>query len=306
MKFLEFYNEILGCKNHDDVFSLFMESLKPSILTWSYFVNWNKVFDNTRDIEVGLNELNYLIGKNDFDDAFRFLIKNNPKLIKILPALVVRGGTRNVNFKILIDYKNKKFVYEDYDFLKQIIDDKDIEKYLNFVEKSGLKHLIQSQKIKNLVDYMIGIEAGIDSNGRKNRSGKAMEDIVDFFISDICVTRKLEYLKEANAKKIKDTWGIYIPVDKSSRRYDFVVNNGGKLFVFEANFYGGSGSKLKSTASEYRKLFDTSKGNFTFIWITDGFGWIKSKKPLREAFDYNDYIINLNMIESGIIDKIIT
>ena len=305
MKYLDFYSKILNCNTEDDVFKYLTDNLKPSILLWSYFVNWDKVIKNTGKIEIALNNLNYLIGKDDFDKEFKYLVKETPSVIKAIPSLVVRDGKSNLKFKILIDYKHKKFVYEDYDFTITKPTDKDIEKYLYFVKESGLKDLIVSKKIKNLVDYMIGVEAGLDSNGRKNRSGHSMENIVEFFIKDLCVRKNLEYIKEANAKKIKDKWNIDVPVDKSSRRYDFVINNGEELIIFETNFYGGSGSKLKSTAGEYRNLYDVLDGKYKFIWITDGYGWKTTERPLRETFDHNYYVFNLDMVEKGVLEKII-
>ena len=267
MKNLDFYSKVLNCHNDDEVFNYFIKNLKPGILLWSYFVNWEKVFQNTKKIEIALNNLNYLIGKEDFDSEFRFLLKDNPKLAKVIPSLAVRDGSNSTKFKILIDYSSKKFVYEDYDFSKPNPTENDIETYLTFVKESGLKELIASQKVKNLVDYMIGVEAGLDSNGRKNRGGKSMEAIIDWFIQDHCKKHDYEYLKEANAVNIYEKWKIDVPVDKSSRRYDFVVNNGRELIIFETNFYGGGGSKLKSTAGEYRNLFDTLDNKFKFVCI---------------------------------------
>jgi type II restriction enzyme len=304
MIFLPFYREKLGCKNEDEVFDYLIKNLKPSILLWSYFVNWEKVFENTKRIEIALNNLNYLIGKADFDKEFKFLIKQYPEVVKAIPALVVRDGSNTSNFSILVDYQNKKLVYEDYDFTKKDFTEEDVEKYLIFAKETGLKDLITSQKIKNLVDYMVGVEAGLDSNGRKNRGGHSMEDIVEFFIADLCKQKGFKYLKEATAEKIKQKWGFDVPVDKSSRRYDFVINNGEDLFIFETNFYGGGGSKLKSTAGEYRNLYDVLSGKYKFIWITDGAGWRNTARPLREAFNYNDYIISLNMLEEGILEYI--
>jgi len=304
MKFIKFYQEVLACKNEDEVFTYFLDNLKPSNTLWSYFVNWEKVFKNTRSIEIALNNLNYLIGKEDFDKEFKFLVKQNPEIIKVIPALVVRDGSNTNKFKILVDYKNKKLVYEDYDFSKKDTTDEDIENYLLFIKETGLKDLIVSQKIKNLVDYMIGVEAGLDSNGRKNRSGHSMEDIVGFFIADICKTKGYKYLKEATSEKIKIEWGFNVPVDKSSRRYDYVINTGKELVIFETNFYGGGGSKLKSTAGEYRDLFNVIGGQYKFVWITDGNGWKSTSRPLRETFNHNDYIISLEMIEKGILNNL--
>ena len=165
--------------------------------------------------------------------------------------------------------------------------------------------LIVNKEIKNLVDYMIGVEAGLDSNARKNRGGHAMEDIVEVFIQDLCKKDGIRYLKEANADKIRQEFGYDVPVDKSSRRYDFVIDNGKELFLIETNFYGGGGSKLKSTAGEYRNLSDVLDGKFKFFWITDGSGWKTTARPLRETFNHNDYVFSLSMLEQGILDQVI-
>lgn len=305
MKFIDFYKKDLNCKNEDEVFNFLISNLKPGIISWSYFVNWDKVFHNTKKVEIALNNLNYLIGKEDFDNEFRLLIKENPKIANFIPALLVRTGSGINKFNILLDYSNKKLVYEEYDFYKENIDSEDIEKFLIFIKETGLKNLLVSQKIKNLVDYMIGVEAGLDSNARKNRAGNFMEFIVEVFIKDVCRKRGYNYIKEANAEKIKKEWGYDVPFDKSSRRYDFVINTGNELIIFETNFYGGGGSKLKSTAGEYQNLFNLLNTKYKFIWITDGLGWKSVTRPLREAFNHIDHLISLAMLEKGILDKII-
>ena len=306
MRHIPFYKEVLSCQNEDQVFDYLVSNLKPSNMLWSYFVNWEKVFENTKKIELALNILNYLIGKDDFDKEFKFLLKQNSSVAQVLPALVVRNGANNKKFKILVDYSNKRLVYEDFDFTKKEFNDEDIGKYLVFVKETGLKALITSKKIKNLVDYMIGVEAGLDSNGRKNRSGHAMEDIVEAFVKDICEKKGYKYLKEANAEKIKSELGYDVPVDKSSRRYDFVIDKGDEPIIIETNFYGVSGSKLKSTAGEYRNLFDVLNGKYKFVWITDGPGWKSTARPLRETFDHNEYLFNLSMLEKGILEFLMT
>ena len=280
MKNLPFYEEQLKRETGDEVFNFLIANFKPSNMLWSYFVNWEKVIKNTKQIELALNNLNYLIGKDDFDKEFRYLLKQNPGLARVIPALVVRDGSNRKQFKILVDFKNKKLIYEDFDFNKEEITDEDIDKYLIFVKKSGLKDLIVNKKVKNLVDYMVGVEAGLDSNARKNRGGRSMEHIVEAFIKDLCKQDGMKYLREADAKKIKQELGYIVPVDKSFRRYDFVIDNGKELFIIETNFYGGGGSKLKSTAGEYRNLFDVLAGKYKFLWITDGLGWENNGAPL--------------------------
>ena len=305
MKFFDFYRDILKCKNKEEVFNYFISTLKPSNRLWSYFVNWEKVFKRTKEVEISLNIFNYLVGKENFDDEFRYLLGKHPGVAKVIPALVVNGGGTK-KFTILVDYKKKKLVYENYDFSKKELLGDDIEKYLVFVKETGLKDLIVSKRIKNLVDYMIGVEAGLDSNGRKNRGGHAMEEMVGIFVDDICKKNGYKYLREANAEKIKAEIGYTVPVDKSSRRYDFVIDNKKELFVVETNFYGSGGSKLKSTAGEYRNLFDALMGKYKFIWITDGLGWEGTSKPLRETFEHNDYLLNLNMLENGVLEYLLS
>lgn len=305
MKSIPFYENVLNCSTEDDVFEYLIKTLKPSNMLWTYFVNWEKVFKNTSKIELALNTINHLIGKEDFDKEFKYLLKENNELANILPALVVRSSLKKVQYKILIDYRNRILVYEDFDFTHKKLKDEDIDKYLKFVKETGLKDLIVNRKIKNLVDYMIGVEAGLDSNGRKNRGGHAMEKIVEAFVADVCIKKDYQFLKEANAKKIQKEFDIEVPVDKSSRRYDFVINTGTRLVLMETNFYGGGGSKLKSTAGEYRNLFDVLNRKFQFIWVTDGPGWLKSMLPLRETFNHNDYVFNLEMLEKGILESVI-
>jgi type II restriction enzyme len=157
-----------------------------------------------------------------------------------------------------------------------------------------------------LVDYAPGVEVGLDSNGRKNRGGPLMENLMEEFVRDTTNELNIEYMPQATAKKIKDNWGINVKVDKSSRIIDFAINNNGKLYFIEVNFYGGGGSKLKSTATEYIRMNEYwNNQGIEFIWITDGAGWKSTLKPLREYFDKADYLLNLEMLRDGVLKRIL-
>lgn len=305
MKHLETYNK-LNLHSEDDVFNYIISNLKPSNTLWSYFVNWEKVFRNTSAIEIELNMLNYLIGKDDFDAEFHTLVQKHPEVIKAIPALLVRDAINKKKFDILIDYSNGKLLYQQFDFSKDGYSDVEINDFIDFMDKTGLKNLLVDKKVKNLVDYMIGVEAGLDSNGRKNRGGKSMEQISEAYIKSICERNGYKYLSQANATAIKREFGYDVPVDKSSRIYDFVVNTPHGLTIVEVNYYGGGGSKLKATASEYKGLQDVLRGKFKFVWVTDGAGWISTTRPLRETFNHNDYLINLDLLENGALEEILT
>lgn len=304
MRQLKLYKH-LNLSAPDEVFDYMIENLKPSNMLWTYFVNWEKVKNNTGLIEVPLNILNYMIGKDNFDDELRNLIADNPSVIPVLPSLAVRDGKNTKKFKILVDFENRILKYEDIDFTKTNPTPEDIEKYLMFVKKTGIQDLIQSKTIKNLVDYMFGVEAGLDSNARKNRGGHSMEHITEAYVADLCERKGFKYLAQANAAKILSEFGVNVPVDKSSRSYDFVIKTDINLYIFETNFYQGGGSKLKSTAGEYRNLFNVLDGKFPFIWVTDGMGWHTTKRPLGETFYQNDYVFTLRLLEDGVLDEVI-
>jgi len=305
MKFIDSYKKRIQCQNQEEVFKYFISTLKDTITKWDYFVNWAKVFDNIRDIEVNLNILNYLIGKENIDAEFAGLLKKHPTLGRLIPVLV---ACRESNFKILSKYGYNEFVYENFSFLnKKKLSESEINKTVKFANKSGFLKLLKAKRIKNIVDYVIGVEVGLDSNGRKNRTGTMMEDIVEFFVKDICKKTNYEYLSQANARKVKEKWGLKLTVDKSSRNIDFAICDKKKLYLIETNFYGGVGSKLKSTAGEYRTMFDYwKKDGHSFIWVTDGLGWKSTHRPLRETFNHIDYLLNLEMISKKILEDILS
>jgi type II restriction enzyme len=295
-------SKLLKLKSDDELFDKITHSFKEKITQWDYFVNWPKVHVNISKIEKELNILNFLIGKDNIELEAYKLIKEYPKVIKAFPTLI---AVRENSIDILNDTKN--FIYKNYSFNKKTLTDEECKDLASFVVHSGIGDILKDKKVKNLVDYATGVEVGLDSNGRKNRGGTLMESLIEEFVSDTCEKLGYKYLTQANAKKIFDTWGVHVKVDKSSRIIDFVINKNGHLYMIECNFYGGGGSKLKSTATEYVEMYQYwTKQGFDFIWITDGAGWKSTLKPLREYFDKADYLLNLEMLKDSILLKIIT
>lgn len=279
-------------------FNNLITTFKSSIKTWDYFVNWKKVFANASDLEITLNKLNYLLGKENLKEEFKKLYSSNPDIIKALPVLLaVRENKLEIFDKIT---KNSEF----FDFSGK---EKNADKYYEFLEKSGLARLFQKDGIKNLVDYVMGVEVGLDNNGRKNRGGSLMEEIVESFIADFCKKHSFEYLSQARSTVIKSKWGVEVKVDKSERSFDFAVFNpkNKKIKLFEVNFYNGGGSKLKAVCGEFKSLYSELKEqNIDLIWVTDGLGWNTTKRPLEETYNHNEYVFNLKMLENGILDEL--
>ena len=229
----------------------------------------------------------------------------HPSVLSVIPQLAVRTAKNQEDlqrFTILVNYADKRLEFAEYDFSSY--DPERLPRYLEFLEETGIKELLVDGKIKNLIDYMIGVEAGLDSNARKNRSGKSMELICETFIKDWCDAKGYKYLSQATIDTAAEAFGLSAPAELqgSKRKYDFAVNASEGLILFEVNFYNGGGSKLDKTAYDYESQhLKLKQAGLGFIWITDGPGWKKTDQPLSQAFKAIDHLFSLDMLEKGIL-----
>jgi len=297
--------EKAGLSSPDDAFENFVQTLRPSLKLWDYFVNWDKVFRNTRDLEIHLNVWNYLLGKAEFETEFNTLLTQHPEIVRALPSLVVRDGAGSQKYSVIQNIKDLNSPEAFFDFTKPADSPELRRAALEFVEETGLKILFSQEGVKNLVDYVLGVEAGVDSNARKNRSGTAMETVVSEYLKGFSAERNVSFISQATAKSIMDKWGFEIPVDKSTRRFDFAISDGKKLVLMEVNFYGGGGSKLKATAGEYiglGELLDVPQVDF--VWVTDGQGWLTTLNPMKAAYEKLDYVWNLHWLGQDFLEDL--
>lgn len=283
-------------------FQEFINTLKNSIKTWDYFVNWEKVFENKTKYEITLNKLNYLLGKENLEKEFNSLFEDSPEIIKALPVLLAVRESKLEVFDI--DTKDTEL----FDFASEIeFSRENAKRYFRFIKNTGLYKLFKEDGVKNLVDYVFGVEVGLDSNGRKNRGGKIMEDIVEVFVKDFCKQNGFEYLSQANSQKIKDKFDKIVTFDKTDRSFDFAIFNPKtkNIKLIEANFYNGGGSKLKAVCGEFKSLYnELKKQDIDFIWVTDGQGWQTTKRPLEETYNHNEYVFNLSMLEGNVLSEL--
>jgi type II restriction enzyme len=258
------------------------------------------LLDNIKPYKVELCLLDALIGEQDVEHALFNLITTYPNVIKVLPLLL---AIREKSIRILTDSQN--FFYRDFDFSTKQLDPNKIKRTADWFMQCGLGELVANRKITSFLTYATGVEVGLDSNGRKNRTGTMMENIVEPFIQRAVAKHGGDYIAQATQAKIRQAWQIDINVDKTARRIDFVVNMRGRLYFIETNFYGGTGSKLKSTAGEYKDIAKFwAAQNFEFIWITDGEGWQSTRKPLREFFNQSPALLNLQCLQNGALDRV--
>jgi type-2 restriction enzyme llaDCHI len=285
----------------DERLNVFLSTLSITNRTPEYYVNWEKVERETRKFELELNTLNYLIGKEDIYDEALMLFTKQPELLKAIPSLI---ASRDKLLDILIIDNQDNMSFEKLNFSK--IDIARIADYVVFAAQSGLLDFLQNKANRSLVDYVYGVEAGLDSNARKNRSGTTMEGILERHVAKIAQKQGLEWKAQATSSFIKSNWNIEVPVDKSERRFDIAVysRERHKVWLIETNYYGGGGSKLKAVAGEFTELSQfvvSSNDDVEFVWVTDGQGWKTARLPLFEAFEHIQNIFNLSMLKEGFL-----
>ena len=279
-------------------FNEWISNFKDSIATWKYYTDFEKVYRNTDKIKDELNILNGLIGADNIESEFRRIVNKFPAVLNVIPILIAK---RENEIKITDADRNYIFNFKNPNY--------SIDDYVKFMDKTELFDLLQNHMIHSLVDYVMGVETGMDTNGRKNRTGDAMEDLVEGFIRKAGYVRNETYFKEMYIHQITDKWGIDLSAisnnGKAEKRFDFVIKTQKMIYGIETNFYTGGGSKLNETARSYKTLAletDTIDG-FTFVWFTDGQGWYSAKHNLEETFDVMENIYNINDMENGVIDS---
>lgn len=286
-------------------FSTWLSGFRDSIADYGYYIDFEKVHRNVDGIKIELNILNSLIGSNNIKGDFKELIKKYPETLKCIPLLLaVRAN------EIYCQDENGGYMYQ-FDFGRYPPKGHACyERYAYFMEHTGLFDLLQNHIINNLVDYATGIETGLDSNGRKNRGGHLMENLVESFIKRAGFVKGKTYFKEMYIHQIITKWGIDLSAisnqGKMEKRFDFIVKTPTMIYGIETNFYGSGGSKLSETARSYKTLAletDTIDG-FTFVWFTDGKGWTSARNNLEETFDVMEHIYNIKDLEAGIISEV--
>lgn len=280
-------------------FNVWMSGFRDSIADYGYYIDFEKVYRNVDSVKIELNLLNSLIGSKNIEADFSSLVEKYPEVLKCIPLLLaVRAN------ELYCQDENGGVLYK---FNAAGIE---TERYTYFMRKTGLFDLLENHIVSNLVDYVTGVETGLDSNGRKNRGGYLMEDLVESYIRKAGFIKDESYFKEVYIHQITEMWNIDLSAisnqGKMEKRFDFVVRTPGMIYGIETNFYGSSGSKLNETARSYKTLAletDTIDG-FTFVWFTDGRGWTSARHNLEETFDVMEHIYSIKDLESGIISEV--
>lgn len=280
-------------------FDAWFSSFKDSIADYEYYSDFHKIYNNVEKVKIELNILNSLIGSKNIKKDFKEILRKYPEVLNCIPLLL---AVREKEIRVISS--DGEFTYN---FKKQ---NYSAEQYEIFMEKTGLFDLLENHIISNLIDYVTGVETGLDTNGRKNRTGHAMENLVESFIKKSGFVKNETYFKEIKTRQISEKWHIDLSAisndEKTEKKFDFVVKTDSMIYGIEVNFYNSGGSKLNETARSYKTLAleaNTIDG-FTFVWVTDGNGWKDAKHNLEETFAVMEHIYNINDMNNNIMPEV--
>jgi len=266
-------------------FTEFLNQFQETNVTLKDFCDFEKIKSNVKKISIQLITLNYLLGKEDIDAAVKELWEENPKAFNALDILI---AVRRKDKKRYIDkLGNTKLIADLFTSPQGVIE---------FLRDTGLSDLFQKEHLKNLEDYVFGVETGLDSNGRKNRFGHIMENAV----SDAFTQAGILFQKEVKSTTFPTISAV---LGKDLKRFDFVVHSQDVTYLIEVNFYNpGGGSKPNEVARSYTDIAPKINAvpGFEFVWITDGFGWMSSKNKLQEAYINIPKVYNLSNLNEFI------
>ena len=261
-------------------FDLFISQLRETNATLDFYCDFPKIAKNVADIEISLNTLNYLIGKEDLRTAVQALWDRDKRVFEVMDILI---ATRKKDGKKYID--NDGSMHSIHSLFNSV------DGVLKFIEGTGLDKVFKNKEVKDLVDYVFGVETGLDTNARKNRSGEITETLV----ARIFDNAGIQYRQQVSSKEfpaISEVLGV------DQKVFDFEITTQNKTYLIEVNFYSGGGSKLNEVARSYTDVAPKVNGvsGFEFVWITDGEGWISARNKLEEAFAAIPSIYNLTTI----------
>lgn len=281
-------------------FNTWLAGFRHSIADYKYYIDFNKVFKNVDAIKIPLNILNSLIGSKNIEKEFKNILEQYPETLRCIPILLAK---RELDIMAMDEDGQIDFHFNEPNCTN--------EEYAEFMRKTGLFDLMENHIVNNLVDYVTGIETGLDSNGRKNRGGHLMENLVESFLCKAGLEKGTDYFKEMYIHEIEKRWGIDLSSISNNggaeKRFDFVVKGENTIYGIETNFYTSGGSKLNETARSYKTITMETKDldYFKFVWITDGCGWYSARNNLRETFDVLEHLYNISDLENGIIPEVL-
>ena len=282
-------------------FDEWLNTMTDSVASWTYYTDFEKVYENVNDIKIPLCLLNSLIGSKNIKQDFLKLYEEYPEVLRAVPIIIAK----RLKDIVVVKDPEKDFYF---DFRKH---DYTPEEYSLFMEKTGIYDLLEHHLVASLLDYVTGVEVGMDTNGRKNRTGHSMEAIVQQYLEQEGYVMGETMFKEIYQNEIEERFNVDLSAitneGTTQKRFDYVIKSSKTIYLIEVNFYATVGSKLNETARSYKMITEETRNipDVEFMWFTDGIGWHKAKNNLRETFEVLPNLYNINDLSNGVLKNII-
>lgn len=300
--------DFLNVKDEKSVIEKFSSTLIDTNRSYNYFVDWEKVKNNVEKHKIEFHIFDSLLKNQNFDNDLRKILSDYPNVLPLIPILLAIREQNN-ELKVIDNFEDKNINIVTYNFNSRKLSQQEIDSLVGFFDKTGLKKFFLEIGTNSIYDYVLGIEVGMDTNARKNRSGSSMELLLKPIIKNI-VDRKKEFTKMLYQKKFKyleTTYGIKVDSSIKNRKADFIlIKENNKIINLEVNFFSEAGSKPQEIVDSYiQRQSDLKKHGFEFVWVTDGNVWRKQKNQLDKAFKNVDYLLNTYFVRIGLLEKIL-
>ncbi|MFW6173296.1 MAG: type II restriction endonuclease [Elusimicrobiota bacterium] len=302
---IDVYSKCLNMDKFDKIVENFHETIIDTNRDHKFFVDWEKVKNNVDKHRIEFNILNSLIGSEDFDKDLMNILSKYPEVIPCIPILI---ALRDVRLKVIDDFYCSDIEIVKYDFSKRKLSPGEIEDFVEFFNKTGLKYFFTHLSSRSIEDYVAGVEVGMDTHARKNRSGSAMEVLLKPLIEEINHKLGIRHmLFQKQFRRLKKEFDIDVSSSLKNRKADFIIlKSKDNIINIEVNFYSGTGSKPQEIVDSYiNRQEELRENGFKFIWITDGFGWKGQKNQIQKGFEKVDYLLNLNFVRQGVLEEIL-
>lgn len=301
----ELYLEHLHCDSPEEVLTLFHNTIIDTNRSFGFFVDWDKVKQHVDTYKIELNILNSLIGSKSFEDDLRRILS---KYADVLPTIPILIALRDSHVKVIRDFMDHQQDYAEFDFSPRTLTPKELDGFVEFFQKTGLTRFFETMSSKSIQDYVTGVEVGMDTHARKNRSGDAMEFAIKPIIDQVLSEHPNDFVCLFQ-KKFKDLadFGVPVPTPLKARKADFIlVKQGTKVINIEVNFYSGTGSKPQEIVDSYiNRQTELDAYGFHFVWVTDGYGWQGQKNQIAKGFERVNYLLNLHFCRGGLLGKVL-
>ena len=280
----------LGFKSFEDYANEFFSSLLPSNKTYAYFVDWRKIRQTISAYVEEISLLNSLtrVANSARGQHLERMLMKYPRVVEVIPMLIAERAKRGQID--IFDPDLEEFI--TLDFSAKTVCSESARRIAMFCGKVGILNLFA--EIKDAHDYLLGVEVGLDSNTRKNRSGHIFEEMVRAKVS--------KFLPEGWKVIQNDPdLSLYDSAGKSAAKaktHDLVLYFGQRpRIVIECNFYNTTGSKPISIAESYPDMEQAAaERELTFVWVTDGPAWRQMREPITRAMQRMSWILNFRML----------